>query len=98
MERMEQMELTRDLEGASELSGADPVSEAGEQLEMDTFTEQGQSEAREAEQREMDQAGKLGYSSSYYEHEMARALESGNRIAYDNARRNWANAKVKEST
>ena len=38
-----------------------------------------------------------GYSSSYYEHQMASALEKGNKIAYDNARSNWAKAKVRES-
>lgn len=39
----------------------------------------------------------VGYSSDYYEHQMASALKNGNKIAYDNARSNWAKAKVKES-
>ena len=38
-----------------------------------------------------------GYSSDYYEHQMASALKNGNKIAYDNARSNWAKAKVRES-
>lgn len=39
----------------------------------------------------------VGYSSSYYEHEMESALKNGNKIAYDNARSAWAKAKAKES-
>lgn len=74
-------------------------AEAAEQQLMDAAAEQPVGEAEELEQREMDEAvGKLGYSSDYYEHEMARALEKGNRIAYDNAKRDWAKAKAKEAT
>ena len=39
----------------------------------------------------------VGYSSDHYEHEMASALKNGNKIAYDNARANWARAKARES-
>ena len=46
----------------------------------------------------MDEGEKLGYSSDYYEHQMASALESGNKIALRNAERNWAKAKVKENS
>ena len=38
-----------------------------------------------------------GYSSDYYEHQMASALKNGNQIAYDNAKSAWANAKAKEA-
>ena len=69
-----------------------------EQQEMNEFAEMPVSETEAAEQREMDECTKLGYSSGYYEHQMARALESGNKIAYENARKHWADAKVKEST
>ena len=61
-------------------------AEPQEQDEAQEQTEEG--EGREA----------MGYSSDYYEHEMARALKNVNRIAYDNAKRNWANAKAKEET
>ena len=37
------------------------------------------------------------YSSDYYERRMATALETGNRTMYHNARRDWAEAKVRES-
>ncbi len=43
-------------------------------------------------------AEKLGYSSDHYEWEMAQALEKGNSVAYDNAKRNWAKAKAREET
>lgn len=69
-----------------------------EQQEMNSFAQETAAEAEAAEQREMDEGEKLGYSSSYYEHMMASALENGNKIAYDNARRNWSEAKVREST
>lgn len=72
--------------------------ETAEQQEMSGFTETKETEQEAAEQQEMDKGAKMGYSSSYYESRMASALESGNEIAYKNARRNWANAKVKEST
>lgn len=39
----------------------------------------------------------VGYSSDYYEHRMASALESGNAIAYKNAKYNWAQAKAREA-
>lgn len=74
-------------------------AEAIEQLQMDAAAEQPVGEAEKLEQQEMDEAaGKLGYSSDYYEHEMARALENGNRIAYDHAKSNWAKEKAKEAT
>ena len=73
--------------------------EAAEQQLMDAASEQPIGEVEAREQQEMDEAaGKLGYSSSYYEHEMARALEKGNTIAYDNAKRNWAKEKAREAT
>ncbi len=40
----------------------------------------------------------LGYSSDYYENEMARALEKGNDVAYKNAKKHWAEAKAEEET
>lgn len=40
----------------------------------------------------------LGYSSDYYQWEMANAIKSGNQIAYDYAKRNYANAKAREET
>lgn len=39
----------------------------------------------------------VGYSSGYYEHQMASALKNGNRIAYNNARSSWENAKRREA-
>ncbi len=61
-----------------------------EQQELD---QRAQEAAEQTEEQES-----MGYSSDHYEWEMKTALENGNRIAYDNAKRNWANAKVKEQT
>lgn len=41
-------------------------------------------------------AGKLGYDSDYYMWEMANAIESGNQVAYDYAKRDYAEAKARE--
>lgn len=83
----------------AEMANVGESAEAAEQQLMDAASEQQASQAEMLEQQEMDEAAeKLGYSSSYYESRMASALESGNKIAYDNARRDWAKAKVKEST
>lgn len=41
-------------------------------------------------------SGKLGYSSEHYQWEMANAIKNNNQIAYDNAKRNYANAKARE--
>lgn len=99
MEMQINAELPRETERITEITESAASAEAAaEQLEMNAFAEAGQAGAVEEEQREMDRVGKLGYSSDYYESEMARALENGNQIAYDNARRNWAKAKVDEST
>lgn len=74
-------------------------AEAAEQKLMDAAAEFSVSEQEQMEQAEMDEgAEKLGYSSSYYEHEMERALANGNEIAYKNAKNNWAKAKVRETT
>ena len=39
----------------------------------------------------------VGYSSDYYEHRMEVALKNGNKIMYENAKANWAKAKVRET-
>ena len=55
--------------------------------------------AEQMEQKEAAEGGEaMGYSSDYYKNEMAKALESGNRIAYDYAKRDWARAKAREET
>ena len=41
-------------------------------------------------------SGKIGYSSDYYQWEMANAIESGNQVAYDYAKRDYAEAKARE--
>ncbi len=69
-----------------------------EQREMDSFAEIARSESEAAEQQEMNEGAKLGYSSDYYEHQMAVALENDNKTAYKNAEKNWAKAKAKERT
>lgn len=91
---------TKELAETTELPDAagSMALEAAEQQEMDAFTEVTGTELEAAEQREMDEGAKLGYSSSYYEHRMASALESGNKTAYKNHQRDWAKAKVKEET
>ena len=84
------------MDAAMELASAELPAE---QAEMDAAAELPASDAEAAEQQEMELGEKkLGYSSSYYEHRMADALEDGNSIAYKNAKRNWAEAKAKEET
>jgi len=39
----------------------------------------------------------VGYDSGYYEHRMEVALKNGNKIAYDNAKSDWARAKARET-
>ena len=58
----------------------------------------GAAEGRENQEPVKEQEQGLGYSSDYYKHEMARAIENGNQIAYENAKRNYANALVREQT
>ena len=41
-------------------------------------------------------SGKIGYDSSYYQWEMANAIESGNQVAYEYAKRDYAEAKARE--
>lgn len=92
-------EAVKTAERPAETIAAAESAEAAEQRLMDASAEQAVSEEEMLEQQEMNEgAKKLGYSSSYYESEMANALNSGNRIAYENARRNWANAKAREAT
>lgn len=99
------IELNEMKEAAEAMNGEKNVEiqvgseEAAEMQMMETAAETAISEEEAAEQQEMDEGAEIvGYSSSYYEHEMERALANGNRIAYDNARNNWAKAKVREST
>lgn len=57
--------------------------------------------ALEANEKDEDAEGKkeaLGYSSDYYAHRMETAIKNGNKIALENARKNYAKAKVREST
>lgn len=57
--------------------------------------------ALEANEKDDDAEGKkeaLGYSSDYYAHRMETAIKNGNKIALENARKNYAKAKVREST
>lgn len=41
-------------------------------------------------------SGKIGYSSDHYQWEMSNAIKNNNQIAYDNAKRNYADAKARE--
>ena len=77
---------------------AESAEISAEMAEMDAAMTKSLSEAEAAEQREMDEGAKLGYSSSYYEQKMANALENGNRVAYDYAKSDWAKAKAREET
>lgn len=62
-------------------------------------TERSQEAVENAGQSEASEDGELmGYSSDYYEWKMEQALEDGSQSAYDAARKNWAKAKVREST
>lgn len=63
------------------------------ELEQQELTQQAQEAAEQQEGKEA-----VGYSSDYYQWQMENALEKGNKIAYDSARRNWAKAKAKEAT
>ena len=53
---------------------------------------------QEEETQESEENENMGYSSDYYEHQMASALKNGNKIAYDNAKDSWAKAVAKEQT
>ena len=41
---------------------------------------------------------RVGYSSDYYKWEMANAIKNGNSIALKYAKKNYAEAKVREAT
>ena len=65
-----------------------------EQQEMEEMSRQAAEKTNAEEMAETQEM--LGYSSDYYEHKMSSALESGNKIAYEHAKEDWADAKVKE--
>ena len=93
------LEVVRPHEGTEVVGTAGAMElDVMEQQEMDRFAQTAEVTLDVAEQREMDEGEKLGYSSDYYEHQMASALESGNKIALRNAERNWAKAKAKENS
>lgn len=69
--------------------------ELNEQQEMNEGVKEQASEEEAREQEEMNE-GAIGYSSKYYMHEYEKAIKNGNRIAQDNALRNYARAKARE--
>lgn len=94
-------EVIEQLEMDSSCRAASEALEAHEQLEMDEGAGARREADEEREQREMDEGASrggesIGYSSSYYESMYANALKEGNKIASENAKRNWAKAKAKE--
>jgi len=71
------------------------IQEAAEQTEMNEGVTEQMSEEEAREQAEMNE-GAIGYSSKYYMHDYERAVKNGNRIAMENALKNYAHAKAKE--
>lgn len=95
MEKQENMvnELTTE---TAALETTETEEAAREQQEMDNASQAGESQEVLEEQREMDEGGKLGYSSDYYQHQMANAIKNGNKIAYENNRRYYAEELARE--
>lgn len=96
---MPPMEDRENLSGelnAAALEAAGTDQTALEQQEMDAGAEVPGTPELEAEQREMDEGERLGYSSDYYKHEMEAAVKNGNKIAYENAKNNYAREVAKE--
>lgn len=91
-------ELVQEIDQSRAMAEITEVTETMEQQEMKHFAEAEQNEYQAVEQQEMDEGVKIGYSSDYYEHQMATALENGNKIAYDHAKRDWAKAIAREET
>ena len=71
-------------------SGTPEVSDTPEAMES--------AETAESVQETQEGEETLGYSSEYYKHQAASAVASGNRIAYNNAMKNYGKALVKERT
>lgn len=84
-------EMQEKLEGEN-LEQSEENQEVQETEEVKEVTE-------EQENQEETEEGKesLGYSSDYYKHEMARAIKNGNKIAYENAKKNYSHAKTRET-
>lgn len=88
--------LSGELNAAAALEAAETDQTALEQQEMDAAAQAGGTPELEAEQQEMDEGERLGYSSDHYKHEMAAAIKNDNKIAYENAKRNYAEKVAKE--
>ncbi len=88
-----------DLENLDEMQENESMEQPEENQEIQE-TEAVKELPQELENQEQPSEGKesLGYSSEYYKHEMARAIKNDNKIAYEHAKKNYANAKIKEST
>lgn len=91
-----QERLAGELNAAAAMEAAETDQTALEQQEMDAGAEAAGTPELEAEQKEMDEGERLGYSSDYYKHEMAAAIKNDNKIAYENAKRNYAEKVAKE--
>lgn len=59
-------------------------------------TEEVTETVKETDKDVRENAETVGYSSDYYKWQMANAIESGNQIAYDYAKRDYAKAKAEE--
>lgn len=89
-------EVLNDLNKQGELPQPEPVKP------QETPEMQKTKETPEPVEPIADEAGEggeaLGYSSEYWKHEMEVALKNGNRIAYENYKRNYSHAVVRENT
>jgi len=79
-------------ETQEELQGNGGVEQNAEQIDGESKIP-GEGEAAEA----AEEKESVGYSSDYYEHRMAEGLRSNNKPMYENAKKHWAEAKVRES-
>lgn len=88
-------EMARAIKNGNEIAYKNAEKNYAKALEREAL---GTAEGVEKQEPAEGQEKALGYSSNYYKHEMARAIENGNKIAYENARKNYAHALVKEQT
>ena len=95
MREMDMERMVKETQEVEKVAEQVETEEASEQMEMNEGVKEEMSEEETREQAEMNE-GSIGYSSSYYMYEYEKAIKNGNRIAQENALKNYANAKAKE--
>ena len=95
MREMDMERMVKETQEAEKITEQVEIEEADEQAEMNEGVKEEMSAEEAREQEEMNK-GSIGYSSRYYMSEYERAVKNGNRIAQENALKNYAHAKAKE--